>query len=169
MSLIAAVESMIALFSLPTQAAERTVRKLVQFSEGYVQDTALATTTALSERAAVRVKQKSRLVGAWFVPDTAVTGAATNFFTLLVDKRAAALPGTPVNLLTYAADTAGTDDIAAFASKDLMVPAYITGGGAPDATFDFAEGDVATVEVTKAAAGMTFPSGRVVFLFEARD
>ncbi len=166
MTLFAVADSLAALIP---RASEEQVKKTLRWTESYVQDTALATTTALSERVAARVKQKSRLIGALFCPDTAVTGAATNFFTLLIDKRTAAAPGTPVNLITYAADTATTDDAAAFGSKDLYTLTYLAGGVAAGADFNFEEGDVATVEVTKAASGMTFPSGKIYFVFEGRD
>lgn len=134
-------------------------------------DTALATTTALAEKVLIRVKRKCRLVGAYVSPSAAVTGAATNFFTVLIDKRLAAAPATNVNLITYAADTATTDDIAAFGSKDLLAAAtlatYLTAPTAADLNFE--EGDVATLEITKAGTGMTFPIAEVRLIFEPRS
>jgi hypothetical protein len=141
----------------------------MRWTQEWRSDTAAATTTAIAEQVAARVKQKSRLIGVLFLPAAAVTGAATNFFTLLIDKRTAAVPGTPVNLISYVADTPTTDDAAAFGSKDLYVTTYIAGAVAAGADFDLEEGDVVTVEVTKAAAGMTFPIASVQLVFEARD
>lgn len=133
-------------------------------------DTAAGTTTAIAEQVAVRARQKCRLIGVWFCPAAAVTGAATNFFTVLIDKRTATTPGTPINLITYAADTATTDDAAAFGSKDLLATAtlstYVPASNFND--FDLNEGDVLTFEVTKAASGMTFPISSMVFLLEPR-
>ena len=150
-------------------SSEATIRNLFRFEKAWYVDTAAATTTAIAEQVAVRVKQKCRLVGVLFNPAAAVTGAATNFFTLLVDKRTAAVPGTPVNLITYAADTATTDDAAAFGSKDLYTTTYIAGGVAAGNDFNLGEGDVVTCEVTKAGTGMTYPISSVSFIFEARD
>lgn len=127
-----------------------------------------ATTTAVSERVVFRAKRKSRVVGCWFIPTSAVTGAATNFFSLLVDKRAATAYGTPVNLITYAADTPTDDDAAAFTPKDIG-PGVATYPVADKTVFDLLRGDVVTVEVTKAGTGMTFPVSQVVFQVEPRD
>lgn len=168
MALIAAVEHQVGLFSL-TGSAEQTVRKLARWTAEWRLDTAAATTAAIAEQVAHRVKQKSRLIGAVFLPAAAVTGAATNFFSLILAKRLGSNPATKSTLITYAADTATTDDAAAFGSKDLYVSTYITGGAAPDSTFDLLEGDVITLEVTKAASGMSFPISTTSLIFEARD
>lgn len=151
----------------PNSVNENDLADIVRFEKDYVSDTALATTTALSERTCGRAKRKCRLVGLLFTPDTAVTAAATNFFTLVVRKRTAALPGTQVAISSFAADTTTTDDIAAFAAKDLLVAAYKN--AAADTDLNFAAGDHLTVEVTKAGSGMTFPSGVVTAIFEPRD
>jgi hypothetical protein len=133
-------------------------------------DTAAATTTAIAEQVAIVARQKCRLTTARLAPGAAVTGTATNFFTLLVAKRPASAPGTPVNLITFAADTATTDDIAAFAARDLLAAAtlatYVPTATAAD--FDLEEGDVLTVAVTKAASGMTFPIAALALGLEPR-
>ncbi len=168
MSRCALEDSMVAQFGKTT--TEENVKKSLRWAEAWDNAAAVAGTTAIAEAVAARVKQKSRLVGAIFSPNAAVTGAATNFFNILIDKRPTSAPGTPVNLITYAADTVTTDDAAAFGSKDLYVAAYIAGGAAAGADFDFEEGDVATVEVTKSGgSGMSFPAGRVTLIFAPRD
>ena len=74
--------------------------------------------------------------------------------------------------MTYAADTATTDNAAAFGSKDLLDSAtyatYVPSATSSD--FDLLEGDVVTCEVTKSTAtGMTYPISEVVLVFEPRD
>ncbi len=133
-------------------------------------DTAAATTTAITEQVAIVARQKSRLTAARFAPGAAVTGTAANFFTLLVAKRPASAPATPVNLITFAADTATTDDVAAFAARDLLAAAtlatYVPTATAAD--FDLEEGDVLTIAVTKTGSGMTFPIAAVSLSLEPR-
>lgn len=161
---MAAIDGLIALFSL-SGTSEQNARKLTWFKETWRQDAAIAGTTALAEQAGGTVKQKSRLIGAKLITGTATTANGTNFFTLLIDKRTAAVPGTPVNVITFAADTPTTDDLAAFTAKDLV--AYFT---ATAADLNFAEGDSYTVEVTKTGgSGLAFPIAQLELIFEARD
>lgn len=144
-------------------STELTIRNIFRFTEAWANAAAIAGTTALAEQPACRVKQKCRLVGVSFVTAAAVTANGTNFFTLLLDKRPVSAPGTPVNLITFAADTPTTDDIAAFTEKAIY-PA------APGTDFNLAEGDVLTAEVTKTGGtGLAFPACTVTFIFEARD
>ena len=165
MSLFSFADSLAA---LAPRSAEETVKKTLRFTEVWTNAASIAGTTALAEVVAGRVKQKGRLVGAAFIPSSAVTANATNFFTLLVDKRTAAVPGTPVNLLTLAVDTVTTDDIAAFTAKELVGTTYATAAAATD--YDFAENDTFTVEVTKTGgSGLAFPTGSLVLVFEGRD
>jgi hypothetical protein len=164
-----AVMALAAITPLPI-TNENEVRRFCSQEDEFRVEADLATTTALAERVAIRARQKCRLVALNFCPASAVTGAATNFFTLLIDKRTTATPGTPINLVTYAADTATTDNAAAFGSKDLLASAtfatYVP--TATSADFNLEEGDVLTVEVTKAASGMTFPISTLAFLLEPR-
>lgn len=153
---------------VPSTTGERQAREAVRFTENWTNDADAATTTAIAERPICAVKCKCRLVGLKFSPASAVTGAATNYFTLQANKRAAAAPSTQKPLYSYNADTAGTDDIAQYASKDLTQ--YKDNSIAPvEADYDFAEGDVLTINVAKAASGMTFPIGTVTAIFEMRD
>ncbi len=159
-----------ALIGLTTAAAsgnEDEARKITRQVGTWKNDAAVATNTAISERTVCTARQKSRLVKAKLTLDAAVTGTATDFFTLLVDKRTAAVPGTPVNLITFAADTPTTDNCVAFAEKDLLgLAAYIAGASAD---FDLEEGDCLTAEVTKSTAtGMTFPVGTLQLELEPR-
>lgn len=142
------------------------VRDALRWEAQWHNDTAAATNTAIAEAPAFIAKRACRLVGCIFIPNAAVTGAATNFFSLLVDKRPASAPATPTNLITYAADTNVTDNAVAFAKKDLYASPYKVGAAA---AFDMVIDDVLTVEVTKDGTGMTFPISRVVLLLEGRN
>lgn len=165
MSLFALVDSIAALVP---RTPEETVKKTFRSPQEWVNTAAIAGTTALGEFTAGRVKQKCRLVGAAFIPSAAVTANATNFFTLLIDKRTAAVPGTPVNVITFAADTPTTDDIAAWTAKEFIGNATYAPGAAAD--YEFAEGDTFTVEVTKTGgSGLAFPAGTLQLIFEGRD
>lgn len=155
--------------ALSMGSSEKVVRDTLRWEGNWHTHTAAATTTAIGEEAAHRVKQKCRLVACQFMAYAAVTAGATNFFTLTIRKRTAAAPGTQVALIAYAADTTTTDDAAAFTAKDLMTTTYISSGVAPGTEFNFAEGDIVTCEVTKAGTGMTFPISSVQLVFEPRD
>lgn len=170
--LATAVKVLTSISAVASAGAEDQMRKITRQKGEWQITLAAATNTAIAEQVAIRAHQKSRLVAAHFCPAAAVTGTATDFFTLLLDKRTAATPGTPVNLITYAADTPTTDNAAAFGSKDLLASAtYAT--YVPTATssdFDLEEGDVITCEVTKSTAtGMTYPISKVILVLEARD
>ncbi len=151
---------------LPT-TNENELKKLSQQVETWVNGTAQTGTNAITEQVCAVARQACRLVGARLAPGAAVTGAATNFFTLLIAKRTVLAPGTGVNLITFAADTATTDDIAAFAARDLFATAtYVTGANGD--AYDLEEGDVLTVAVTKTGTGMTFPIASLSLMLEPR-
>jgi hypothetical protein len=163
-----ALQALISLVCAGAAGNEDECRKMVRQSAVWTNDTAVATNTAISERVVTTARQKCRLVSAKLVLAAAVTGTATDFFSVLIDKRTAAAPGTPVNLITFAADTPATDNCVAFAEKDLLgLAAYIAGGSAD---FELEEGDCITVEITKSTAtGMTFPVGSLKLEFEPRS
>lgn len=150
---------------------ENEMRKMVSQNNHWVNDAAATGTNAIAEIPFFVARQKCRIVGVKFCPQAAITGTASNFFTLLVAKRPASAPGTPVNLVTYAADTPTTDDIAAYAARDLLAAAtlstYVPSAAGTD--FELQEGDVLTMQVTKTGTGMTFPTGAVTVLAEPRS
>jgi hypothetical protein len=150
---------------------ENEVRKMTSQSGHWVNDAAATGTNAIAEIPIFVARQKCRIVGVKFCPQAALTGTATNYMTLLVAKRPASAPGTPVNLVTYAVDTATTDDIAAYAARDLLAAAtlatYVPTAVGTD--FELQEGDVITIQVTKAGTGMTFPTGTVFLIAEPRS
>lgn len=151
----------------PDTAAGTEAQFLARWEEEWMNNADVTGTTAITERAAMRAKRKSKIVGIWIVATSAVTGTATNFFTLLIDKRPATAYGTPANAVTFAADTATTDDLAAFTPKDIgPASSYAV---ADKTVFDLLRGDVVTVEVTKDGTGMTFPVSQVFFQIEPRD
>lgn len=170
--LATAVKVLTGISAVASSGAEDQMRKITRQKSHWQITLAAATNTAIAEQVAARAHQKSRLVSVHFCPAAAVTGTATDFFTLLVAKRLASNPATKTNLVTYAADTPTTDNAAAFGSKDLLDSAtyatYVPTAGQAD--FDLLEGDVITCEVTKSTAtGMTYPISQVVLTFEARD
>lgn len=122
----------------------------------WMNDADVTGTNAVAERPIFRAKRPCRVRAASIVAAAAVTAHGTNYWTLLIDKRTAAAPGTPVNVLTFAADTPTTDDLAAFDDKDLSANLTTTA-----ADLALAVGDVLTVEITKAGAGLTFPVATV--------
>lgn len=170
--LATAVKVLTAISAVASAGAEDQMRKITRQKASWQITLAAATNTAIAEQVAARAHQKCRLVAVHFNPAAAVTGTATDFFTLLVAKRLASNPATKTNLVTYAADTPTTDNAAAFGSKDLLDSAtyatYVPTAGQAD--FDLLEGDVITCEVTKSTAtGMTYPISEVQLVFEARD
>lgn len=89
-----------------------------------------------------------RIVSVEGVPSTAVTAGATNFATLLVAKRPASAPGTPVNVSTRSlaatnmvAFTKETHTLTATAADLLLVT-----------------GDVLTFAITKTMSGLAVPA-----------
>lgn len=161
------IRALVGLLGAGASGNELEVRKTLRQAARWLNDAAVATNTAISERPICTAKMKSRIVKVKFVPAASVTGTATDFFTLILRKRTAALPGTQVALISFAADTATTDDAAAFAEKDLLVAAYKN--AAAETAFDLEEGDCVTAEVTKSSAtGMTYPVGEVRIELEPR-
>lgn len=152
----------------PKVGSELQLHRHAQFAERWTNAAAIAGTTALAETCFGRVKTKSRLVGLTAVPSAAVTANGTNYFTVVVRKRTAAVPGTQVAIASFPVDTATTDDLAAFTVVDLLTRTGSTVGTATD--LDFADGDVITVEITKTGgSGLAFPICTLQALFEPRD
>lgn len=163
-SLVANIHSSLAVPT--TTAQENQVAAHATWELRYINLAALATTTAQTETPLGSMKGKAAMVGAKFIPAAAVTGTATNFFTLTIAARLAATPFTSRTLITYAADTPTTDDAAAWDEKDLFTSAYKS---VTAADFNLEEGEVITAAVAKAAAGMTYPISVVVLRFQHRD
>lgn len=162
-----ALQALIAILTAGSSTNEAEMRLIASQSAKFNNTLALATNTALPEQVAAVARQKSRLLSVKFRPGAALTGTATDFMTVIVRKRTKATPGTQVALISYAVDTATTDDVAAFGEKDLMVAVYKN--AAAETAFDFEAGDVVTVEVTKSTAtGMTLPVSTLDMIFEPR-
>ncbi len=148
---------------LPT-TNEAEMRKLTRQGGEWKNEAAVAGTTAIAERPVTRARQRSRLVTATLTSATTTAANATNYLSVILRKRTAALPGTQVPLVTFAMDTPTTDDLTAFAGKDLL--GYIDGA---QSAFDFEEGDTLTVEVTKTGgSGLAYPIGELNVTFEPR-
>ena len=156
---------MSSLRGLTPNSSENEARDICRWTTEWQVETALGIAVPHAERTQCIVKRKSRLVGAKLSAGAAITANATNFLTIIVRKRLAATAAATV-LLTLALDTPVTDDVAAWINKDLFgLAAYVT-GTAPD--FDFADGDMVTVEVTKTAAGLVLPVCVLELTFEPR-
>ncbi len=150
----------------PKAATEMDAADAVRFEYEWINAAAIAGTTALAETAFGRVKRKCRLVGLDLHPSAAVTANASDYFTIVVRKRTAALPGTQVAIASFATDTVTTDDLVAFARKDLM--AFLNNVASAD--LDFADGDAMTVQITKTGgSGLAFPIAKLTAEFEPRD
>lgn len=126
---------------------------------------AVTGTVAVAEHCIGSIKMPQRLVEAKYLPDAAVTAAAGHYLTVLVAARLAATPFTSRNLITFAMDTATTDNLVATDEKDLMAYANAT-----LANLDVAEGEIITVAVTKSGTdGLSFPAGCLELRFRPRD
>lgn len=143
-------------------------QSLARWEHEWRNDAAVAGTTAIAERTVFRAKRKCRVTGVWLIADTATTADATNYLTVLVDKRAATDYTTAVNLSTFAMDTVTTDNLVAFTPKDIG-PASAH-SSATATVWDLALGDVVTVEVTKTGgSGLAFPISTLLVQMEPRD
>jgi hypothetical protein len=161
------MSSMRAVLCSAAGVSEDEARDVVRWQSKWDVEAPVGATVAHAERPSTIVKRKCRLVGAKLTAGAAITANATNFLTIIVRKRLAGATPTATVLLTMALDTVTTDDVAAWVAKDLMgLAAYVT-GTAPD--FDFAAGDIATVEVTKTGgSGLVLPVCAVELTFEPR-
>jgi hypothetical protein len=166
MSLFAAADGFVGL--LPQAGDPRDAWQAWHRHLLYVNPAAVTGTNAVAEFAVYNTTRKLRLVGARYTPSSgAVTGAATNNFSLILGKRAAGALSTLKTLATYTADATPAKDIAQWASRNLFTADL--NGSAADTDFIFADGDSLTLSVSKAGTGMTFPAGTVQFVFEPRD
>jgi len=86
------------------------------------------------------------VTGVTLVPETAITGHATNYATLSLENKGAAGTGTD-EVASFAFDTPTTDDVVAFDGKALTL-------SATPANLDLALGDVVSIKKAIAAAGM---------------
>ena len=86
------------------------------------------------------------VTGVTLVPETAITGHATNYATLSLENKGAAGTGT-TEVASFAFDTPTTDDVVAFDGKALTL-------NATPANLDLALGDVVSIKKAIAAAGM---------------
>jgi hypothetical protein len=143
-------------------------QSLARWEHEWKNDASVAGTTAVAERTVFRAKRKCRVTGIWVIPDAAATADATNFLTVLIDRRPATDYTTPTNMVTFAMDTAGTDNLVAFTPKDIGPASSYASATAT--VFDLALADVVTVEVTKSGgSGLALPICTVLFQLEPRD
>jgi hypothetical protein len=153
---------------IPTAALQNDALEVCREEPTYTNNAAITTTTTLPELPVFIARRKMRIMGARFTPATAVTGAATNYFSIVIAVRHIAAPATQKIVLTYNADTAVTKDVAAFSSRDMWAAGDVNAAAA-DADFILLAGDVLTLTVTKAGTGMTFPISTIDFITEMRD
>lgn len=153
---------------VPTAANPNDALEVCREEVNFFTIAALTTTTALAEQPIFIARRKMRVVGVRFAPGAAVTGVAANYFSLVIAVRHIAAPATQKIIATYAADTATTKDVAAFASRNLWSAGDVNAAAA-DADFILLEGDTVTLTVTKTGTGMTFPISVTDLVLEYRD
>jgi hypothetical protein len=124
--------------------------------------------TPIPEHVMWVARRKMRVIGIRFSTDTAYVGVPTNFFSIVVAVRHASAPATQKIIATYNADTAGTKDLAQFATRDFYASGDINAAAA-DADFILLVGDVVTVTITKTGTGQVFNSGDLEVVMEQRD
>jgi len=160
------IQALAAISAVKGSAAEEDAKKVLRQPFSWKTEAAVAGTTAVAERVIAVAKQKSRLVTLALYSATATTANATNYLSLVIRKRTAALPGTQVQLCTLALDTPTTDDLAAWTAKSLLASPYQDGAGT---AFDLEEGDVITAEVTKTGgSGLAYPISELFGTLEGR-
>lgn len=175
MALSAAMSKLLQLGSgtpdVTPSAFELSMRSLVRQEIGWKNDAGagvITAGTALAEIPLGSARQSSRLIKVELMPSAAVTANGTNYFSVILRKRATALPGTQVALVTFAVDTPTTDDLVAWAATELIARTGAVLGA--DAAFNFLVGDVLTLEITKTGGtGLSFPIGSIKASFEPRD
>lgn len=124
--------------------------------------------TPIPEHVMWVARRKMRVIGIRFSTDVAYVGVPTNFFSIVVAVRHAAAPAVQKIIATYNADTAGTKDLAAFATRDFYLSGDINVAAA-DADFILLVGDVVTVTITKSGTGAVFNAGDLEVVMEQRD
>lgn len=110
-------------------------------------DGAAATTTA--EVTFFVADRSYRVTSVKFVPSTAVTAGATHFASILIDKRPASAPGTPVNVATR---SLAATNMVAFTEESATLTATA-------ADLLLVTGDALTFEITKTMNGLAVPAG----------
>lgn len=160
------VQALVAISAAKGSAAEEDAKKVLRQPLSWKNEAAVAGTTAMAERVIAVAKQKSRLVQLALYAATTTAANGTNYLTLIIRKRTAALPGTQVQLCTLALDTPTTDDLTAWTAKNLLASPYQDGVGT---AFDLEEGDVLTAEVTKTGgSGLAYPIAELFGTLEGR-
>ena len=100
------------------------------------------------------------LTGAYHIPDTAVTGASTDYTELnLIDCGTDGSGTTEIAHIDY---SAGTDTAACDAR------ALLTGALTTFTAYDVDEGAVIKLQYAEQGSGLTLPAGSILFTFEPR-
>lgn len=125
-------------------------------------DDALAATATAEIGTGIYLPVKAELVGCWAIllGATTLTGHATNYATILIDKNDSA-GANNANVISFASDTPTTDNLAVKVPKDLM------GYKASAAVLACDAGTSFTYQITKAASGVIVPALRIVMRFVA--
>ena len=105
---------------IPTAAQQQDALQICREQPLYQNNVAITTTTTLPEIPFFVAKHKCRLVGADFQNGAvAAPGQVTNFYSVIISKRAALTPAVQKILVQYDANATPAKDIAAFANRDL--------------------------------------------------
>jgi hypothetical protein len=90
-----------------------------------------------------------------YIPNAALTAHASNYATLLVDKRLASDYTTAVPVASLTTEITGSGDWVAFTPEELTL--LLT---------TLEDGALLTFEITKAASGVAVPAGQLVVVFD---
>lgn len=105
------------------------------------------------------VKAKLKSVHLLLTGATTLTGHASNYASIILDKYSSAGAGN-ANVLTWATDTATTDDLAVYTPKDISA-------GIVDTAAVCDAGSNLSIQITKTGSGVIVPALRVICVFEA--
>lgn len=124
-------------------------------------DDAMASTTTTEVGTGMYLPVKAKLTGAWLLLTgaTTLTGHASNYATILVDKYSSAGAGN-ANLISFASSTATTDDLAVYTPHSIF-------GDAVAAQLVCDAGSNFSFQITKAASGVVVPALKLILRFEA--
>jgi len=124
-------------------------------------DDAMASTATTEVGTGMYLPVKAKLVGAYLLltGSTTLTGHASNYATVLIDKYTSAGAGN-ANLISFATSTATTDDLAVYTPHSIL-------GDAVAAQLVCDAGTNFSIAITKAGSGVVVPALKVILVFEA--
>lgn len=124
-------------------------------------DDAMASTATTEVGTGMYLPVKAKLVGCYLLLTgaTTLTGHASNYATILLDKYSSAGAGN-ANLVSFATSTPTTDDLAVYTPHSIL-------GDAVAAQLVCDAGTNISLQITKAGSGVVVPALRVIMVWEA--